>query len=102
MLALVLDFADIDANQLSVVGGKAVNLGVMTRAGFAVPPGVCVAGVTANTSRAAGGLEKILNAIAVTQATDTTRLAALAGEIRVALLVVPVPEEAGARWSTAT
>ncbi len=36
----VLDFAAIDANALTLVGGKAANLGVLTRAGLPVPAGV--------------------------------------------------------------
>ena len=38
--ALVLDFAAIDPGSLAIVGGKAANLGVLTRAGLPVPP-VC-------------------------------------------------------------
>jgi phosphohistidine swiveling domain-containing protein len=37
-----LEFADIDASMLPVVGGKGANLGVLTRAGLPVPPGFCV------------------------------------------------------------
>ena len=39
---LILDFADIDAGMLAVVGGKAANLGELTKAGLPVPPGFCV------------------------------------------------------------
>ena len=35
--ALVLDFAAIDSGSLAIVGGKAANLGVLTRAGLPVP-----------------------------------------------------------------
>ncbi|MFC5829081.1 PEP/pyruvate-binding domain-containing protein [Nonomuraea insulae] len=35
----VLDFAEIDAGMLAEVGGKAANLGELTRAGLPVPPG---------------------------------------------------------------
>jgi pyruvate,water dikinase len=37
-----LDFEDIDAGMLATVGGKAANLGVLTRAGLPVPPGFCI------------------------------------------------------------
>ena len=40
--ALVLEFSSIGSDALAIVGGKAMNLGVMTRAGLPVPPGVCV------------------------------------------------------------
>jgi pyruvate,water dikinase len=36
------DFEDIDAGMLAKVGGKAANLGELTRAGLPVPPGFCV------------------------------------------------------------
>ncbi len=41
-MASVMSFDEIDASMLSLVGGKALNLGILTRAGFAVPPGFCV------------------------------------------------------------
>src|SRR3712207_4180013 len=40
--ALVLDLAQLSADQLAAVGGKAANLGELIRAGFDVPPGFCV------------------------------------------------------------
>lgn len=42
MKGYVLDFAQIDEDSIPIVGGKGANLGVMTRAGFPVPPGFCV------------------------------------------------------------
>ena len=39
---LILRFGDLDRGALSVVGGKAANLGELTRAGLPVPPGFCV------------------------------------------------------------
>ena len=35
-------FSEIDATDLSRVGGKGLNLGKLTRAGFLVPQGFCV------------------------------------------------------------
>ena len=40
--ALVLPLTQIDRTMISQVGGKAANLGELTRAGFAVPQGFCV------------------------------------------------------------
>ncbi len=40
--SFVLPFAAIDASLVSIVGGKGANLGVLTNAGFAVPPGFCI------------------------------------------------------------
>ena len=39
---LVVDLADVSADRLAEVGGKAANLGELIRAGFDVPPGFCV------------------------------------------------------------
>lgn len=41
-LPLVIDFKNIDKNDLSLVGGKGANLGEMTKAGFPVPYGFAV------------------------------------------------------------
>jgi rifampicin phosphotransferase len=89
---LVLDFAAIDADALNVVGGKAANLGVMTRAGFPVPPGVCVTTEAYRRVASSAGLDPILGRLASTSAADTPRLAVLAGEARAALLAAPVPD----------
>jgi pyruvate,water dikinase len=42
MSTLTLDLAHIDGAMLVTVGGKAANLGELTRAGLPVPPGFCV------------------------------------------------------------
>ena len=41
-VALVLDLAQLSADDLTAVGGKAANLGELIRAGFDVPPGFCI------------------------------------------------------------
>ncbi|MDX8029620.1 PEP/pyruvate-binding domain-containing protein [Lentzea sp. BCCO 10_0856] len=41
-MPLVLDFSAIDGSMLAIVGGKAANLGELTRAGLPVPQGFCV------------------------------------------------------------
>jgi phosphohistidine swiveling domain-containing protein len=40
--ALVLDLAQLSADHIGAVGGKAANLGELIRGGFDVPPGFCV------------------------------------------------------------
>ncbi|MFD9702162.1 PEP/pyruvate-binding domain-containing protein [Lentzea sp. NPDC059081] len=75
-MALTIDFSGVDGTMLAVVGGKAANLGELTRAGFPVPPGFCVT-------------------------TDAYRAVAEAGELasttpenaRRTLLETPVPQE---------
>jgi pyruvate,water dikinase len=41
-MALLVDLSDIDATMINVVGGKALNLGVMSARGLPVPGGFCV------------------------------------------------------------
>ena len=88
---LVLRFGDVDRSALPVVGGKAANLGELTRAGLPVPPGFCV--TTAAYETVAGGddLRRILDDLAQTRPEDTERLAELAADAREALLAAPVP-----------
>ena len=89
---LVLPFAAIDRDALALVGGKAANLGVLTRAGLPVPPGVCVTTEAYGQVAAGAALAALLDAIAGTPATDTDQLASLAGQMRAALLAAPVPD----------
>jgi phosphoenolpyruvate synthase/pyruvate phosphate dikinase len=41
-MALLLEFSDIDSTMINAVGGKALNLGIMSRGGLPVPGGFCV------------------------------------------------------------
>lgn len=41
-MQLIKHFSDIAENDLTLVGGKALNLGKLTKAGFNIPPGFCV------------------------------------------------------------
>src|SRR6185503_13040482 len=90
---VVLEFAAIDADALALVGGKAANLGILTRAGLPVPPGVCVTTEAYRQVAAGAALNPILDAIAATPATDTARLASLAAKARAALVDAPVPDD---------
>src|SRR5215208_442650 len=88
---LILPLGDVDRGALPVVGGKAANLGELTRAGLPVPPGFCV--TTAAYEAVAGGddLRRILEDLAETRPEDTERLAELAADAHEALLAAPVP-----------
>src|SRR5829696_4772816 len=90
---LILPFRDVDRGALPVVGGKAANLGELTRTGLPVPSGFCV--TTAAYELVADGddLRRILNDLAETPPEDTERLAELAAEARAALLAAPVPPD---------
>src|SRR5215210_5874407 len=86
---LVLPFADLDRAALPVAGGKAANLGELTRAGLPVPPGFCVT-TAAYALVAAGpgiaGLDATLDELAAMPADDLARLAELVAAARAALL----------------
>jgi pyruvate,water dikinase len=73
----VLDFSEIDAGMLAEVGGKAANLGELTRAGLPVPPGWVL--TTEAYRRVAEGLE--------------TGGEGPAGRARRHLLQAPMPED---------
>src|SRR5262249_25674165 len=77
---IVLDLGCLGTPLLSVVGGKAANLGELIRAGFPVPLGFCV--TTAAYQRVAAA------------AIDVSALApeSLAEQARNAILASPVPE----------
>ncbi|WP_327674412.1 MULTISPECIES: PEP/pyruvate-binding domain-containing protein [unclassified Streptomyces] len=55
-MPLVLDLRSIDATMLATVGGKAANLGELTRAGLPVPHGFCVTTDAYRTLSATDGL----------------------------------------------
>ena len=92
--SLVVEFAEIDADALARVGGKAVNLGALTRAGLPVPPGICVTTDAYRQVAASAGpaLEAVFDRLASTSSTDTAPLAVLAAEARAALLAAPMPD----------
>ncbi|MDR7185743.1 pyruvate,water dikinase [Microbacterium trichothecenolyticum] len=77
--SFVVDLAQLSADDLATVGGKAANLGELIRAGFDVPPGFCV---TTEAYRAA------VRGSAVESGTITDAAAA-----RTAVLEAPFPYE---------
>ncbi|GAA3114808.1 phosphoenolpyruvate synthase [Planomonospora alba] len=91
---LVLAFEDIAPGMLPLVGGKAANLGVLTAAGFPVPPGVCLTTEAyRRVTERSGALEAVLDALEAASPTDTGSLAALAATARAAVLGAPVPDD---------
>jgi phosphohistidine swiveling domain-containing protein len=89
---MVLAFDAIDDGMIAAVGGKAANLGRMSRAGLPVPPGFCL---TTRAYRLASGdvLASILDQLAAAPASDQAGLAVLATQARSALLAAPMPAE---------
>lgn len=88
----VLSFDALDRDSLPVAGGKAANLGELTRAGFPVSEGFCV--TTAAYATVADNLDlaATLDALEGTSADDTEHLSGLASEMRKALQAAPMPE----------
>jgi phosphohistidine swiveling domain-containing protein len=86
-MALVVPFDHVEASELAAVGGKALNLGILTAAGFPVPPGFCV--TTKAYECAVGDRIDALLAGLPTAADP----AAAAAEVREAVLAAPMPEE---------
>jgi rifampicin phosphotransferase len=82
----VLPFDAIDRTMLPVAGGKAANLGELSRAGLPVPDGFCVTTAAYGLVAEAADLAPILNDLAGTRPDDTTRLAELAAAARAELL----------------
>jgi phosphohistidine swiveling domain-containing protein len=89
---LVVPFGAIGRDMLSLVGGKAANLGELTGAGLPVPTGFCV--TTAAYALAARGaaFNAALEDLTALRAEDARRLQAGAAAMRDLLLAEPAPE----------
>src|SRR5215210_8727170 len=83
---LVLPFADLDRTALPVAGGKAANLGELTRAGLPVPPGFCVTTAAYDLVANSANLEPTLAALVAVRGDKTPRLAELASTARAGLI----------------
>ncbi|WP_084957813.1 PEP/pyruvate-binding domain-containing protein [Thermoactinospora rubra] len=86
-------FDEIDAAMLGEVGGKAANLGEMTRAGFPVPPGWCLTTEAYRRAADGAGLDQVIAELAQTRPADVAALGALAARARELLLKAPIPPE---------
>ena len=87
----VLPFEVLDRAALSTAGGKAANLGELTRDGLPVPPGFCVTTAAYDLVAEGADLEPTLAALDTTRADDTTGLAELAAAARSGLLAASIP-----------
>ena len=91
LIDLVLPIEEIDRTLLTIAGGKAGNLGELSRAGLPVPPGFCLTTKAYRAVAGAAGLEEIADAVSRTAPTDVAALTALAERAREALLAAPIP-----------
>jgi pyruvate,water dikinase len=87
---LVLPFAAIDAASIAVAGGKAANLGEMSRAGFPVPPGFCVATQAYDEAAAALQLDELVGTLAAAEDAGSAQAVQLAEALRSRLLTAPI------------
>ena len=81
-MTTALDFSDIDGGMLAEVGGKAANLGELTRAGLPVPPGWALTTEAYHEVAQAAGLDDVI----------ATGGPGLAEAARTRLLAAPIPE----------
>jgi pyruvate,water dikinase len=89
---LVLPFGALNRAALPIAGGKAANLGELTRAGLPVPDGFCVTTAAYDLVARDAGLDSTLTALTKTRPDDAARLAELATAARAALLEAHVPD----------
>ena len=89
-MTTVLDLAEIDDSMIDAVGGKAVNLGIMTAAGLPVPSGFCVT-THAYSKAVAHQLDDVIDQLGAPK--DPDALARLADQARTRVLTAPVSED---------
>jgi pyruvate,water dikinase len=85
---IVVPFTALRRDALALVGGKGANLGELTGAGLAVPPGFCITTVAYEIVASEAGLEAVLDAHSVGDSSDSEHLAQAA---RNCLLGASVP-----------
>ena len=90
-MTLVVDLADVDSTMINAVGGKALNLGIMSSADLPVPGGFCV---TTDAYRLVvqERLDDLMDKLA--GATDSGGVAAAAEEARRRVLALEPPASA--------
>jgi len=87
---MIRRFAEISAHDLPKVGGKGANLGVLTRAGFPVPPGFCI--TTDGFAAFVAGCAELPTLFADLDALpvdDVEAVRVVGAKVRAALLAVP-------------
>ena len=98
---LVLSLPAIGAASVPIAGGKAANLGEMSRAALPVPPGFCVTTTAYDQVATAVGLAPVVAELAALGPEHSQRLAQLAETLRSRLLAAPIPEPLRGAVSTA-
>ena len=91
--AYVLDLGAVGGGMLGLVGGKAANLGELTRAGFPVPRGFCVTTAAYRRATEPTQLGDIRKALAHTEPSDAAALATHAARAREVVLGAAMPAD---------
>jgi pyruvate,water dikinase len=90
---LIRSFDDLGREDVAFAGGKGANLGELTRAGFAVPPGFVVGAPAYDLFVSAGGLrDRIAERLAGVEVDDPDALRRAADDVRAMVAVEPVPD----------
>src|SRR4051812_28022217 len=90
---LVLPFSALGLGSLRVAGGKAMNLGELTRASFPVPPGFCITTAAYELAAEGSDIGSVIEELAAAPPDGADQLEALAKRARDATLRAPVPPE---------
>jgi phosphohistidine swiveling domain-containing protein len=93
VIPLVIPLSALHRNMLSVGGGKAVNLGELIQAGFAVPAGFCITTAAYERVATQAALGTYLFGLEAVSREDQARQMELATSIRTALCQTPLPPE---------
>lgn len=91
--AYVLDFEEIDAAALPLVGGKGANLGEMVKAGFPVPPGFCVTTAAFQRFIAQADPDWLYGPLDQIEAADLDSTRQIGAQIRDRLRQTPIPAD---------
>ena len=91
--AYVLDLGSLEGGMLGLVGGKAANLGELTRAGFPVPSGFCVTTAAYRRATESTELAQVCADLQQTDPSDASALAARAARAREAVMAAVMPAD---------
>ncbi len=101
-MSFIRSLAELGQADLLVAGGKAANLGVLTRAGLPVPPGLCVTTDAYRAFVAANSLEApILRLISSLQIDDPQSADDIAEQIRALFSAGQIPDDLAAEIRSA-
>ena len=93
----VVDLSDVGPDDLATVGGRALNLGRLLRAGLPVPPGFCV--TTAAYRRVVG--DRLSASIVALSGPSASAMDQRAEQLRQIVLAAPVPDDLAAAITAA-